>query len=165
MMQATAGGQREKSDSFNGQIMGSPKPLVVVAEDSTPHQEIIVAALRKAFKAAIDVEATDTYSVAVDILRKNAHRVCGVVTDVNYYPDLPQPGKHDDTERCGLRMIGEAKRIVPGVPVVLESDQRGYEDDARLLKADAFIAKDDIGSKGPDLFRKLFKPKLTNDLK
>lgn len=142
---------------------GKLRPLIVVVEDNPSYQEEIVAALRAAFGDAVDVEVSDTHSVALDILRKNAERVCGVVADVNYYPDLPQPGKSDDTERCGLWMIGDARRIVPGVPLILQSDA-DYAEHARTLKASAFLHKKDIESIGPVLFTTLFKPKILNEL-
>jgi len=156
--------RKNREIEANSTVMSAGRPLVVVAEDSVPHQEAIVAALNAAFGGKLDVYVTDTYTKAVDALRKNAHRVCGVVTDVNYYPDVPKPGKADDTERCGLGMIWEARSIVPAVPVIVESDV-DYASEAILLKADAFIFKKDIEEKGPELFRKLFKPKLTHGLK
>jgi len=143
--------------------LGALKPLVVVAEDNTEYQKDIVSALRKAFGDAVDVEVTDTYSVAVELLRKNAGRVCGVVTDVHYYREPLKHGVADDTEICGLGLIGEAKRIVLGVPVIIESDT-DYSKEAGMLSADAFILKEEIKEKGPGLFKELFRQKLFEDL-
>lgn len=139
---------------------GDRKPLIVVAEDNEHYEGLIVAALRYAFEDSIDIMSTDSYSTAIEMIEENKDRLAGVVSDINYYPRPYEPGKDDDTERCGFWIVSDARKIVPDVPVILQSDE-DYQDHALKIGANEFLFKNDIKEKGPEVFIKNFKIKET----
>jgi len=130
------------------------KSLIVVAEDEEFWKEEIVNTLREVFGDSVEIYATDTYTEALDKIKANIHRLCGVVSDVNYYekPDSQY------TERCGLWLSSDLHSLAPPIPIILESNA-DYSSHIHNPIREAFILKKDIKEKGPELFRRMFRVK------
>jgi len=134
--------------------------LLVVADDEVHYRDLISSLLRKSLGDDIDIIATDTYSTAIDAIKANAHRLRGVVSDINYY----QTPESIDTDRCGLWIIGEVNKVNPQTPVVIQSSLKEYGEHPAIKGRAAFIHKDDLEARGVDIFRRVFGHKLNDKI-
>jgi hypothetical protein len=136
------------------------KPLVVVAEDDVDERALITSLLKAAL-GDVEVFGTDTYTIAIDKIRNESHRVIGVVSDIHYYED-EKNRKMDELSRCGLWMPGDVMAINPRIPIILQSSDEEYGSWPSIKGKVPFISKDLLEKEGAALFKKTFGPLLTD---
>jgi hypothetical protein len=133
---------------------------ILLVDDEDLHMISLNLAVKKAFQGRVDVLSVQTYSGALTVMEKNAHRIIGVVSDISY-PKDDAMAQRDETERFGLSLSSDIKRLLGNVPLVLESNA-DYSGSFELFGACDFIMKDDIDEMGPRVFRKSFSSRLVN---